>query len=146
MAQYCCGLDGPDTVPGRSRNLDTVACKPALGPTQLPIQWVLGVLFPQAKWPGHKADSSPASGADISTVMLYLHSQAHWQLLTFTSQAAWNLDQEYRRAMSILSSQNNIIIHWVHDHLEYKAQMQMLLLRRDQIIYCLEIAFSPFVG
>ena len=35
------------------------ASKPALGPTQTPVQWVLWGLFPEIKQPERKADRSP---------------------------------------------------------------------------------------
>jgi hypothetical protein len=33
--------------------------------SQLPIQWVLGALTPGVKWPGHEADDSPPSCAEV---------------------------------------------------------------------------------
>jgi hypothetical protein len=41
------------------------ASRPALGPTQPPMQWVPGVLSPGAKRPGREADCSPPSTADV---------------------------------------------------------------------------------
>jgi hypothetical protein len=47
----------------------------ALGPTQLPIQWVPGTLSLLKKQPGHEADHSPPSSAKVKECMeLYLHS------------------------------------------------------------------------
>jgi hypothetical protein len=43
----------------------------ALGPTQLPIQWVLGALSPGAEWPGHKADHSLPSSAKFKNTWTY---------------------------------------------------------------------------
>jgi hypothetical protein len=37
--------------------------RPALGPNQLPIQWVLVALSPGVKWLVHEADHSPPSSA-----------------------------------------------------------------------------------
>jgi hypothetical protein len=37
----------------------------ALGPTQPPIQWVLGALSLGVKRPGHEAESSPPSSAEV---------------------------------------------------------------------------------
>jgi hypothetical protein len=40
--------------------------RPALGPSQPPVQWVLGVLSPLVKaWLGHDADHSPPSSAEV---------------------------------------------------------------------------------
>jgi hypothetical protein len=36
-----------------------------LGPTQPPIQWVLGALSPGVKQLGHEAGCSPPSGAEV---------------------------------------------------------------------------------
>jgi hypothetical protein len=46
----------------------------ALGPTQLPIQWVPGVLYLVIKWSGCETDHSPPSSAKVKEcVELYLH-------------------------------------------------------------------------
>jgi hypothetical protein len=43
--------------------------RPALGLTQLPIQWVLGVvLSPGVKWLGHEADHSFSPSANVKYV------------------------------------------------------------------------------
>jgi hypothetical protein len=55
--------------------LFTIASRPALGPTQPPIQWVPGALSLGVKRPGHEADLSPPSSAEVKEcVELYLHS------------------------------------------------------------------------
>jgi hypothetical protein len=51
--------------------LFTTASKPALGPTQPPIQWVPGVLFIGTKRPGREADHSPPSNADVKNAWSY---------------------------------------------------------------------------
>jgi hypothetical protein len=53
----------------------TTASRTALGPTQPPIQWVPGDLSLGVKRPGHEADNSPSSSAEVKErVELYLHS------------------------------------------------------------------------
>jgi hypothetical protein len=53
----------------------TTASRPALGPTQPPIQWVPGALSLGVKWPGREADHSPPSSAEVKELVdLYLHS------------------------------------------------------------------------
>jgi hypothetical protein len=46
--------------PAGIRDFFFTACRPALGPTQPPIQWVPGV-----KRPGREADHSPPSSAEV---------------------------------------------------------------------------------
>jgi hypothetical protein len=56
-------------------DLTTTASRPALGPTQPPIQWVTGVLFLGVKRPAREADHSSPSSADVKERLeLYLHS------------------------------------------------------------------------
>jgi hypothetical protein len=43
----------------------TTAFRPALGPTQLPIQWVPGALSFWVKWPGREADHTTPSSAAV---------------------------------------------------------------------------------
>jgi hypothetical protein len=45
--------------------LFTTASRPALGPTQPPIQWVTGNPFLGIKRPGREADHSHASSAEV---------------------------------------------------------------------------------
>jgi hypothetical protein len=53
--------------------LFTTAYRPALGPTQLPIQYGLGAVSVGMKRPGRDADRSPPSSAEvIQCVELYL--------------------------------------------------------------------------
>jgi hypothetical protein len=39
--------------------------KPALGPTEPPIQWVPGTISPEVKRPGREADHSPPSSTQV---------------------------------------------------------------------------------
>jgi hypothetical protein len=40
----------------------------ALGPTQPPIQWVVGALTPEVKWLEHKADHSSPPSAKVKNM------------------------------------------------------------------------------
>jgi hypothetical protein len=49
------------------------ASRPALMPTQSPIQWVPGAFSPEVKRPGREADHSLPSSAEVkNTKILYL--------------------------------------------------------------------------
>jgi hypothetical protein len=52
----------------RLKFLYSIAPRQALGPTQPPIQWVLGALSLRVKRPGHEADHSPPSSAEVKNV------------------------------------------------------------------------------
>jgi hypothetical protein len=66
---------GFDTRRGLRNFLFTIASKMALGPTQPPIQGVLGALFLGVKRPGREADQSPPTSAEVKEWMeLYPHS------------------------------------------------------------------------
>jgi hypothetical protein len=71
------GLDdrGFESRQGLGIFLFTTASRPALGPTQPPIQWVPGALSLGVKRPGRQADYSPVSSAEVKECMdLYFHS------------------------------------------------------------------------
>jgi hypothetical protein len=69
------GVLGFDSCRGLGIFLFTTASRPALGPTQPPIQWVPGALSLRVKWPEREADHSPPSSAEVKESMeLYLHS------------------------------------------------------------------------
>jgi hypothetical protein len=51
--------------------LVTAGYTPALGPTQLPIHWVPGILSPGIKCPGRKVDHSPPSGSEFKNAWSY---------------------------------------------------------------------------
>jgi hypothetical protein len=52
----------------------TTGSRPALGPTQPPIEWVLGAVSLGVKRQGREADHSPPSSAEVKNVFSYLHS------------------------------------------------------------------------
>jgi hypothetical protein len=63
---------GQSLSPNRVKNsLLSRSSRPALEPTQAPIQWVLGALSPVVKQPGHEADHSRPTSADIKKMWIY---------------------------------------------------------------------------
>jgi hypothetical protein len=67
------GLDGPGIESRWGRDLPHLS-RPALGPTQPPVQWVLGLSRGKER-PGREADPSPPSSAvGQERVELYLYS------------------------------------------------------------------------
>jgi hypothetical protein len=70
------GVLGFDSLWGLGIFLFTTASRTALGPTQLPIQWVPGTLSLGVKCSGREADHSTPSSAEVKEcVELYLHPQ-----------------------------------------------------------------------
>jgi hypothetical protein len=62
------GLDDRGSIPGRGKGFFSLASvsRPALGPTQPPVQWVPEVLSPGGKArPGRDADHSTPSSAEV---------------------------------------------------------------------------------
>jgi hypothetical protein len=59
--------------PGRGQGifLFTTESRPALGPTQPSIQWVLGALSLKVKRPGREADHSPPSSARVKNASIH---------------------------------------------------------------------------
>jgi hypothetical protein len=63
---------GQSSSPGRIKNfLFFTSSRPALGPTQPPIQWVPGALSLGVKRPGREADHSPSTSAEVKKMWLY---------------------------------------------------------------------------
>jgi hypothetical protein len=57
---------GRGSISGRGKTfLFSTASRPTLGPTQLPVQWVLGALSPGVKSQGRVANRSPPSSAKV---------------------------------------------------------------------------------
>jgi len=52
--------------------LFTIVCRPTLGSTQLPIQWVRGALSWGIKWPGHVAENLSPSDAEVKNAWSYM--------------------------------------------------------------------------
>jgi hypothetical protein len=69
------GMLGFDSRRGLGIFLFTTASRKALGPIQLPIQWIPGALSLGIKRSGREAGHSPPSSAEVKEcVELYLHS------------------------------------------------------------------------
>jgi hypothetical protein len=49
----------------------STASRPIVGPTQPPIQRVLGPLSPGVKWPGLESDHSPPTSAEVKKTWIY---------------------------------------------------------------------------
>jgi hypothetical protein len=81
----CYGLDGPGIKSRWGRDFSQLS-RPALGPTQPPVQWVLG-LFPGVKRPRRGVDHPLPSSAGVKErVELYLYSLSgpSWPVLRRT--------------------------------------------------------------
>jgi hypothetical protein len=73
MAQICTNryknkqnlVYGLNSWKGQEIFLFSIATRPALGPTQTPIQWVPDTLSPQEKQPEREADYLPLASAEV---------------------------------------------------------------------------------
>jgi hypothetical protein len=59
------GLDYPGSIPCRQDFLLYVVQTVSEAPTQPPIEWIPGVISAGVKRPGHEADRSPPSSAEV---------------------------------------------------------------------------------
>jgi hypothetical protein len=61
------GLDGPGSILGKSNRhfVFSTASSQARGPTQPPIQWVEGAIFPRVKLQKREADHSPPPSVEV---------------------------------------------------------------------------------
>jgi hypothetical protein len=68
------GLDGEGVgvrVPVVKNFFFSTSSRPALGPVQPPIQWVLGALSPGVKRPGSEAYHSPPTSPEVKKTWIY---------------------------------------------------------------------------
>jgi len=73
------GINGTRTLYGTAHRI--------LGPTQPPIQWVLGAFTLGVKWPGREADQSPPSSAEVRNAWIYTSTPQYvfmaWYLVKY---------------------------------------------------------------
>jgi hypothetical protein len=63
---------GLRSSPSRIKHsLFTPSSRPALGSTQLPIQWIPGYFSPGVKRPGRETDHSSLASAEVKKVWIY---------------------------------------------------------------------------
>jgi hypothetical protein len=60
-------LDGPGSIPGRTKFIFYAASKPTLGPTQPLIKLVSGALSARVKRPDREGGGSSAFSAEVKT-------------------------------------------------------------------------------
>jgi hypothetical protein len=61
-------------VPVGSRIFSSTLSRPALGPTQPPIQWVPGAVSPGVRRQGREADHSASTSADVKKMWIYTYT------------------------------------------------------------------------
>jgi hypothetical protein len=73
------GLNSQSSIPVRGKKFFSTPqpLEPTLGPSQPPIQWVLGPISPGIKRPGREADHSPPSSAEVKNDGGNLRSLIH---------------------------------------------------------------------
>jgi hypothetical protein len=70
---------GRSSSPGGRKNFHvSISSRPALGPTQPPIQWVTG-FFPGVKRPGREDDHSPPTSAEVKKTWVYTSTPTSWR-------------------------------------------------------------------
>jgi len=72
-------MDYQGSIPGRDKDffLFATASRPALGPTQPPIQWVPGSLSPGVRRPGRAADHLPPSSVEVNNMWSYTYTRPY---------------------------------------------------------------------
>jgi hypothetical protein len=59
-------LRGWNSSPGRVKNSQfSISFRPAVGPTLPYIQWIVGTLSPEVKWPRCETDQSPPTSTNV---------------------------------------------------------------------------------
>jgi len=81
------GLDDRSSIPRKDRNffIFTTASKPALVPTQPPIQWIPAALSLGLRLPGLETDNSSPSSAEVTNAWNYTSTSPYvfmvWYLI-----------------------------------------------------------------
>jgi hypothetical protein len=65
MTRIWAGQQGFDSQQGQEIFLLATTSRIVLGPSQPPIQWVLGAISLGVKWMGNETDHSPPSNAEV---------------------------------------------------------------------------------
>jgi hypothetical protein len=79
------GRPGFNSWQGDETFLFATTTRPALGPTQTPIQWVLGAPSPGVKWIGCETDHSPPYSVEVKNEWSYTstpHVFMVWYLIS----------------------------------------------------------------
>jgi hypothetical protein len=90
--------------------LFTTVSRTALGPTQPPVQWVLGALFLGVKRPVREADHLPQSSADVKEcVELYIRSPntPSWRVAQFRNKHRDNFNFTFTLSRDLLDENND---------------------------------------
>jgi hypothetical protein len=84
--------------------LFTTVSRTALGPTQPPLQWALGVLSFGVKQPGHDADYSPPTSAKVKNAWSYTSTPQYvfmaWHLVKHSLPCLSLSDLSYQEEIS----------------------------------------------
>jgi hypothetical protein len=121
--------------------LFTTTSRLALGPTQPPIQWVPEALSLGVKQPGHEADHSFPSSAEVKNVWSY----------TSTPQYAFKAWYSVKKHKDLKKSEKNIISYFIYkskanqDRAIYqhkKPEMMMKITPGEIYLFLLDKFFS----
>jgi hypothetical protein len=138
----------------------STASTPALGPTQSPIQWILGAISPRLKRPGREADHSPHLVLWSTMVELYLHSRIRLHCVMiinlireqlylyiarfFSSLVIIHQSKVHsRRDLELWSMTSYLLLSYGNFHSHYNMASQCTVMRRQikHIIYNIIISF-----
>jgi hypothetical protein len=144
-----CRLDdwGFESQKGLGIFLFTTASRPALGPTQSRIQWVLGALSLGVRRPGREADHSPPSSAEVKEwVELYLHSPSipSWRRAqlkhrdNFTFSFYYHFRPEALYLAVVPSFSCSLCLLWLHCGEKLKVKVKV------KVSLCFQLSTTPW--
>jgi hypothetical protein len=93
----------------------TAVCRPALGPTQLPIQWLPGAVSVGVKRPVRDADHSPPSSAEVKNALSYTSTppiRLHGMVLIYKKRALSPLLLNFALEYTFSKVQEKFKIQW----------------------------------